>query len=360
VEEVMKIDPTGEHGTTARIPTLDGWRGIAIAMVLFDHIQFAATGGYLRPWTQTGRHGVTIFFVLSGFLITSNLIAGPINLKKFYIRRFFRLLPAAWFFLATMALVDLLTGMHFTSWADIRACLFFYRNFSGLLKNNIAGHFWSLSIEEQFYLAWPCLLVFFGMRRCRWIAAAAAVGVASYRWLMWQNYQDKLLANRTEVRADALLVGCLMALLLSDGAIRERAVRWSKVCFLPAALGLALGIANFHLLQPLWESVCIAVLLASTMLHPNHAVSRVISLKPLAWLGMISYSLYLWQEPFMAVQRNPLLLAAGVGLVLPLFALGSYFFIERPTTQIGRRLTSARINRSPERASILVPATEAE
>ena len=329
-------------------------------MVMFDHIQFSATGGYLRPWTQTGRHGVTIFFVLSGFLITSNLIAGPINLKKFYIRRFFRLLPAAWLFLATMALFDLLTGMHFTSWADIKGSLFFYRNFSGLLKNNIAGHFWSLSIEEQFYLAWPCLLVFFGLRRCRWIAAAAAVVIASYRWLMWQNYLDKLLANRTEVRADALLVGCLMALLISDKAIRERAARWSKLCALPAALGLMLGIAYFHLLQPLWESVCIAVLLASTMLNPDHSVSRVISIKPLAWLGIISYSLYLWQEPFMVVQKNPMLLAAGICFVMPLFALGSYFFIERPTAQFGRKLTNASTNKSLQRTTILVPTTETE
>lgn len=356
----MKIEAAVADGTTQRIPSLDGWRGIAIAMVLFDHIQFAATDGYLRPWTQTGRHGVTIFFVLSGFLITSNLIAGPINLKRFYIRRFFRLMPAAWLFLGTTALFDLLTGMRLTSWADIRACLFFYRNYTGLLKSNIAGHFWSLSIEEQFYLVWPCLLVLFGLRRCRWIAAATAVCIASFRWLMWQHYQDKLLANRTEVRADALLVGCLMALLLSDSMIRERVLRWSKFCALPAGLGLMLGIGFFHLLQPLWESVCIAVLLSSTMLHPNDAISRIISSKPLTWLGTISYSLYLWQELFMVVRRNPLLLATGICLVLPVCALGSYFLVERPTTRLGRRLTAPSPDKPLERSSILVPVTETD
>jgi peptidoglycan/LPS O-acetylase OafA/YrhL len=339
-----------------RIPTLDGWRGFAIAMVLFDHIQYAATGGYLRPWTQTGRHGVTIFFVLSGFLITSNLVAEPIDLKKFYIRRLFRLMPPAWTYLAAVLITGSLTRFHLTSWVEVKACLLFYRNFCGPLQPNAAGHFWSLSIEEQFYLVWPCLLLLIGARRCRWIAGAAAVGIAFFRWHMWQHYQDSLLANRTEVRADALFVGCLLALLLSSQTIRARASLWSKWATLPAAVGLLLAIVNFHLLQPLWESACIAVLLAATMHHSDSAVSLALSWKPFAWLGTISYSLYLWNAPFMGLNASPLMLMLSVGFAFPLFTLGSYYLIERPTTGFGRRLTTARASNPTDLDSTLVPA----
>jgi peptidoglycan/LPS O-acetylase OafA/YrhL len=85
-----------------RIPALDGWRGIAIAPVLIDHIEHAVLHRYALPWTQTGQHGVTIFFVLSGFLITTKLLEGPIDLRRFYMRRAFRLMPVAWTFLAAM------------------------------------------------------------------------------------------------------------------------------------------------------------------------------------------------------------------------------------------------------------------
>jgi peptidoglycan/LPS O-acetylase OafA/YrhL len=322
-----------------RIPVLDGWRGIAIAMVLFDHVQFAAAGGYTHPWLQTGRHGVTIFFVLSSFLITTNLISGPIDLKKFYIRRFFRLMPAAWTFLATLVVVGYLTGTQFTSWPEIKACLLFYRNFAGPVQGDTAGHFWSLSIEEQFYLVWPFLLLLAGARRCRWIAATAAIGVASFRTLMWQHYQGNLLANRTEVRADALLIGCLLALLLSSPSFRDRALMGTKWCAVPAPAALLFAIWKSNLLQPLWKSASIAALLAFTMLHPGTIVSRLLALKPMVWLGTVSYSIYVWQEPFMGFKKTPLALTISVAVALPLFTLGSYYLIERPWTSFGRRIT---------------------
>lgn len=103
-----------------RIPTLDGWRGIAIALVLFDHVQSALLRGYLRPWTETGQHGVTIFFVLSGFLITTKLMEGPRDFKRFYIRRFFRLMPAAWAYLAALWAFDtFLCGHRYITLSEI-------------------------------------------------------------------------------------------------------------------------------------------------------------------------------------------------------------------------------------------------
>ena len=88
---------------SSRIPTLDGWRDIAILLVLFNHVMNACVNNVSSPWLATGHHGVTLFSVLSGFLITANLIAGPIDLKLFYIRRFFRLMPVAWAYLGVFA-----------------------------------------------------------------------------------------------------------------------------------------------------------------------------------------------------------------------------------------------------------------
>ncbi len=329
--------------TTAgdRIPTLDGWRGIAIALVLVDHIQYAVLHRYAWSWTQTGQHGVTIFFVLSGFLITSKLLQGPIDLRRFYVRRFFRLMPAAWTYVATLLVLGWLTHASLTSPAAVRACLLCYRNFVGGI-DGLTGHFWSLSLEEQFYLLWPCLLLLAGARRCRWIAAGGALGCACYRWLHWTHYDHNVINEQTQVRADALLVGCLLALVLQDAHLRARVARWSRAWAVPAFAALVFSVARFHWLPPFYESVCIAGLIAASALNSDSALARPLASPALAWMGAVSYSIYVWQALFMA-------LASGFGTVgvtivalcfaMPLFVLGSYYLIERPSTRLGHRLT---------------------
>jgi peptidoglycan/LPS O-acetylase OafA/YrhL len=323
--------------TNHRIPTLDGWRGIAILLVMIDHTQSALLGGYLQPWMQTGQHGVTIFFVLSGFLITSKLIEVPINFRDFYIRRFFRLMPAAWAYLAAVGMFGLVYGQHWLSFRELASCVFFYRNFIGQESTNFAGHFWSLSMEEQFYLLWPCLLLVAGIRKSKWFALAGALGCASYRFFNWSHYSKQWLSFETQVRADALLVGCLLALLLTEPRIRSLAVRWSKLWALPATASLLLAIYRFQWLPPLFECVAIAGLIATSTLHPRWIFARPLAFTPLAWLGTVSYSIYVWQQFFFAdrgrISTIPMI------CVMPLFALGSYYWIERPATRLGHRLT---------------------
>jgi len=203
------------------------------------------------------------------------------------------------------------------------------------------GHFWTLSIEEQFYLVWPCCLLLFGVRRCRWIATIGAVSIAIYKWRMWHYYVGQRFIQ-TQVRADALLMGCLLALLLSEKTIYARVIRLSKWLAVPAAAGVIFACMRFPTLQPLWESACIAVLLAATMLHPSSIPSRILSWKPLARLGLVSYSVYVWQNPFMGFYGILPIFALMLCVFLPLFALGSYYLIERPCTRFGRRITSKR------------------
>jgi peptidoglycan/LPS O-acetylase OafA/YrhL len=330
-------DQTYTPDSTGRVPVLDGWRGIAIILVLFDHIQFEFLGHYAHPWTQTGQHGVTIFFVLSGFLITSKLIEGPIDLRSFYLRRFFRLMPAAWAYLATLLFLNRMTGVNFTTWPEVRACVLFYRNMVAIPGFAMAGDFWSLSLEEQFYLLWPCLLLITGSRRCLCIAAVAACACALYREVFWSHYNQFLFFGASEVRADALLVGCVTALLLSNPRLFQVALRWSIQLAIPAAATLLYCMAHFPGLPPLREGIPIAILISMCVLRPLSQATKLLSFAPLAWLGVISYSAYLWQELFVH-------LGHGAGRVpyicigIPAFTLGSYYLIERPAIELGRRL----------------------
>jgi len=322
-----------------RIPALDGWRGIAIALVLFDHLQAALTGGYVRPWMQTGQHGVTIFFVLSGYLITARLLqepAGRIDLRSFYIRRFFRLMPVAWAYLALLWITSRISGERWISGGEIASCVFFVRNFFGAGPSLYAAHFWSLSIEEQFYLFWPCLLLMAGMRASRWLALTGAFIIAAYRAIHWAHYDHQWLGFQTQVRADALLIGCLLALLLAEPRLRLIAQRCGKFLWLPALIALLFAIASFHWLPPLFECIAIAVLIAASILHAHSLFVRPLLFPALLWMGTISYSVYVWQQ-FFFVYRGAAITIPLLCL-MPVFALGSYYWIELPSARLGQRI----------------------
>jgi peptidoglycan/LPS O-acetylase OafA/YrhL len=328
-----------------RIPSLDGWRGIAIALVLVDHLQDSLLGGgHLSQATETGYHGVVLFFVLSGFLITSKLLEGPINFKRFYLRRCFRLMPAAWTFLAFLVIVGLLTGKQFTSRAEILACVFFYRNLVG--KMGFAGHFWSLSIEEQFYLVWPVTIFLAGAKRARWIALFGGLACVAFRAATWSRYGPHFPTGPTFLHADWLLIGCFAALLMHDESIRRVLTRISRPWPIPALCVFVFCMVSQT--EPIAESFSLAALLISTTLHPDTACARAVSFAPLAWLGRISYSVYLWQGFFFAQHQIWAL------CVTPVFALVSYYCIERPFTRLGHRLT--RQNPSQNSNTLLTSA----
>ena len=331
------------EGTVNRIPSLDGWRGIAIALVLFDHLQDSLMWRHWSTATQTGYHGVVLFFVLSGFLITSKLLEGPMSFKRFYLRRFFRLMPAAWTFLAFLVLIGIVTGKHFTSRTEVISCLFCFRNFLG--KMGFAGHFWSLSIEEQFYLVWPLTLFLAGVARARWIALFGAIGCTIFRFVTWSRYGAHFPTGPTFLHANWLLMGCFAALLLHDQRIRGILAQISRPWPLPALCVFVFCMASQD--EPIAEGFALAALLISTTLNPAGTCARAVSFQPLAWLGRVSYSVYLWQGFFLAQHQVWALCAT------PIFALGSYYLIERPCTRLGHRLT----RRPPSQAAGSVLST---
>ncbi|WP_263366834.1 acyltransferase family protein [Edaphobacter bradus] len=329
---------------TKRIPTLDGWRGVAILMVIVTHLQSGLLGHVWRyKWMDLGQHGVSMFFVLSGFLITSRLLAEEkIGLRRFYLRRVFRLMPCAWAYLAFVALFGLAFKLHIIG-EDVWACLFFFRNYlPEQSANAMTSHFWSLSIEEQFYLVWPFLLFLAGKRKAFWIGLSVALACAAYRFHHWDHLSGGIYNLHTEVRIDALMAGCLFAILNSHEPFRRQLQQNVGIPLASSLLATCLCIYNYQTFVPLTESAFIGLAITCTSLAPSSLAGRVLEYKHLKFLGVLSYSLYVWQEFFLVPHWGPIGIA-----ILPLIAIASFSLIERPGIALGRWL-EARLRSAHE------------
>ena len=323
-----------------RIPTLDGWRGVAILLVLVGHFSQRIYPSEPRWVSHISQHGVAIFFVLSGFLITTLLTGerqrcGSINLWRFYVRRLFRLMPCAWCYLAALPLMEARERLKLFNYSEILGCLFFFRNYlDHASQHPITAHFWSLSIEEQFYLFWPSMLVLLGGRRSLRLALTCAVLIAAWRFLHWTELSQSrfMVSTGTQYRADALLVGCASALTMPH--IKPLLRPWMVLPIL-AAIGWCV-VRNPDLI-PLHESILIALLLMATS-QCETSLFRPLDWKPIAFLGTISYSIYIWQQPFTLFSDYSL--SSVLFLTLPkllIVSCASFYCVERPMIRLGRR-----------------------
>jgi peptidoglycan/LPS O-acetylase OafA/YrhL len=313
-----------------RIPSLDGLRAISITLVILGHLakwkhaSIDAIGFY-------GELGVQVFFVLSGYLITNLLLreynhSSTIGLRNFYIRRAYRIFPAAFVFLAVVVTLY----WRQTRWYHVAAAVFYVANMD-LSRPWIFGHLWSLSIEEQFYLLWP-----FAVKKWHRHKTAILLSVflftPVFRTVLYAFKVHGPLAGSLPVQADPLAIGCLLAIF----APRMRQIKGYLALTM---LGLAIVIPVFpatsaartlfmlFVLRPLLD-VC----LAGLVLHVIQVPYRVLNWTPVAWLGKISYSVYLWQQLFCS---NPNL-HFGYALVLPTLACAclSYYLVERPMLRL--------------------------
>jgi len=325
---------------------LDGFRGLAIMLVVAAH---ATVPGF----ADGGVTGVTLFFVLSGFLITSLLVeerreSGRIDLRAFYRRRALRLLPALAVFLAAMvgaALCAHALGRGSESVTavarDVLAALFFSANWfrvAGTLLGRMS-HTWSLAIEEQFYLVWPAALIGLSLLARRSGIRAALIGAAAASIaLRFALYTGPAAYDRvyfgTDTRADALLLGCLLALVLEERMLRVPALATA------AALGAILAASAYDSTRfdvtwsPTIASFASVVIVAS--LATSGPATALFSWAPLVQAGRISYGLYLWHIPIYGelsspLARYPLPVRAIVPFVLALaVSIASYRYVERP------------------------------
>jgi peptidoglycan/LPS O-acetylase OafA/YrhL len=341
-----------------RIPTLDGWRGVAILLVIVAHVQVFLYGHPYRgySWLNFGQHGVSIFFVLSGYLITTRLLEeDKIDLKRFYMRRFFRLMPCAWTYLAFVGIFAFVIRQSLIG-SDVWSCLFFFRNYSPAtetLSNMRTYHFWSLSLEEQFYMAWPPLLAFVGRKWGLRVVAAGAAGCALFRFIYWSSYARPGFNLHSEVRVDALLVGCTLAFLLKRDSVRAWIVQYGAKVFWICVPVFMWHIYRYQELIPLSESILIATMIACTSVHPGSVPGRVLEWQHLKFTGMMSYSFYVWQQVFLRHFWGPF----GI-LLLGAFGIGSWLLIEQPCIRLGRRLERRKVEHPIKRAGAAVEAVE--
>ena len=347
-------------------PELDGLRGISIMLVLLLHLGFSVfSGGFL---------GVDIFFVLSGFLITSLLVQesrerGCFSLKRFYIRRALRLMPAVGVYLLVngfFAFLFLKGEKASQIYNGILPTLSYVSNwvfaFVPTVKVGPLGITWSLAIEEQFYLIWPLILLLLlklKMRR-RLVILMMVLTIASLtlhrKILMEGGARIERLYYATDTRADALLIGCLVALLLSwDLLPKGDLFRWAMK--LAAGIGslliLALVVTTHSQDLSLYAgvltlvSISVGAILVVLMLWPPAVVLTVLRFGPLRWVGRVSYGLYLWHWPVREYvcpnvgTASPLRLILATAIAFAITA-ASFYFVERPFLRMKERFAASR------------------
>lgn len=315
------------------VPALDGLRGIAILAVTLFHF-YGLPGGF---------YGVDLFFVLSGFLITSLLIdeyvaRGSISLSRFYLRRARRLLPAVGFVLVLV--------LPFTGWKVTAEGGLYISNFVRAfvtpdpLRGSSVNHLWSLAQEEQFYSLWPPLLLALLALRTRKTTIPCALALlfgllVGYRIILaWQGASPERLYFGPDTHADGLVLGCLLAFARGRALaswLVALAAAFATVCLATATQTTSWQTVGL----PLFELAAGVLVLAAC--SPG-VYARALCFRPLRLLGVISYSLYLWQEPVRGVfgwGESTIALPFAV-----MMAVISYRYVERPVRNRFRKARS--------------------
>jgi peptidoglycan/LPS O-acetylase OafA/YrhL len=357
------------------MPGIDAMRALAVLAVFGYHAGL--------DWVPGGFLGVDVFFVVSGFLITSLLLrefrgSGHIELRRFWLRRARRLLPAVGVLIAVAMIVSAIAEPDKIGQirGDALASLFYFANwhfifdstsyFEQFGRPSLFTHLWSLSVEEQFYLFWP--LVFaagmkvFGRGRLLIGVLAGAIASVVLAWILFDPGHD---ASRiyygTDTHAVGLLAGVALALVWSPTQLRAHKSFGPLVGPILDAVGvIALGYLVLSFVHVhdydlalwhggyLWIAIATALLLAA-LAHPAARLGGIIGRPALLWLGLRSYSFYLWHWPVLAMTRPGVDIDLPRGILIPLQLLAclaladlSYRFVELPFSG------KAKLPRMPE------------
>ena len=348
--------PTPTWLSNGRIPALDGLRALAVLLVICAHAhqtsQFPDFTA-LHLIGRVGPIGVDVFFVLSGFLITTLVLResernGCIDLVAFYRRRLLRIVPPFAVLMVTVAILQIL-GHAELGPRDWIAALTFTTNFQHHPAWEL-GHAWSLSIEEHFYLIWPFIVMMFPPA---WLSSVLLFSMATcfcLRWVILLGFPalTPMAELWTFTRLDTIAIGCLLAVLARQPHWRrrfDRSTRWWPIwaCVLVASLYLGSLSAKWSVGCGFTiNSFCIAILIwAATRLDP-----RWLSWRPIAIIGICSYSLYLWQQIFLNSHRDSWFTTFPQNLIFAAIAAGvSYRLVESPCTRLKDRNARAEPQR---------------
>ncbi|MEV2214208.1 acyltransferase [Streptomyces sp. NPDC050997] len=363
---------SGGHGFPSalrggRVAGLDGLRTVAVVLVIVYHLEPDAVPG--------GSVAVDVFFTISGFVITRLLVAeyartGRVDLRSFYRRRWLRLGPAMLVMCTVTALLSVALPLPLFDGAWVAAALA-GASVVNLVRAGESGpysdltaplsHTWSLGVEEQFYLAWPLLLLVL-LRRATartvlsWVAVLCVLPVL-WRMVLWDPTAAHRIYNGPDTRADQLLVGALLAVVLArlraDDPRLALLRSWAgRLCWPALAL---LGLIAWQIpiteasgWNPVWftvgflaAAVLSALVVAALELCPRSWPSRLLSVSAAAWVGRnLSYGMYLWHYPVirllsdLGVEGGRLLPAGFAATVAA--ALASYLLVERPLSRRDR------------------------
>jgi peptidoglycan/LPS O-acetylase OafA/YrhL len=363
--ELDRLDPADAR-PFRHVPGLDGVRGVAVLLVVGLH--FGTLWSHVSPGglLPGGYIGVDVFFVLSGFLITSLLVgeeaaSASVSFRNFYARRALRLLPALYVLLAAHALYTVWIGAPLRDEAKaIVSVVLYVANFAQVygLKSMIRsgiGLTWSLAIEEQFYVVWPALLVLGVLRFARtrtdvlWAIGGGVAASALVRLVVW-NWGSGYPAAymRPDCRADGLLIGAMCAFLWRWDMVPTRGLRplagvsagfLGFVAVFVQAKGFMFN-GGFTLI-----SLAAAVIILGVVLEASPFL-RILESAPLRAIGKVSYGLYLWHGLALRIAihglptHNRVLLAVAGAAIATIAVSASWFLIERPFLRLKKRVAS--------------------
>ena len=362
--------------TTTRLPSLDGWRAISIVLVLGSHSEnTAGFPNHLRilfNWLFEGNLGVRFFFVISGFLITWLMVlekdrTGHVNLRHFYIRRALRILPVYFAFILTLTCLQLFTPytQSISVWIGNLTFTTDFIN-AGVWTS---GHLWSLSVEEQFYLVWPAIFLFCNFeKRFRLTALILTLPILLapiFRVITYTHASPSVIAPLFSGFSffnyfDSLAAGCVSAILFKrkHDKIKKYLIAWPSMTLavaftlilIPYAL-IRLFIFGFFTvpLGSSFQALGFAILLLQSIILPGFGFYHVLNWRWVREIGVLSYSIYIWQQIF---STKPQIFGLGnvwwmsfPGWFVPVFivAMISYYGLEQPLFRLRAHFREVKV-----------------
>jgi peptidoglycan/LPS O-acetylase OafA/YrhL len=350
--DTVRLVARKSSDSASRFPTLDGLRALSILLVLLGHMSGTQNFPTVPLFALYANFGVRVFFIISGFLITSLLLkemakTGRISLRDFYTRRVLRIFPAFYTFLLVVFALSVAAIIQLRP-RDLLFALTYLMNFHFDHSWQV-GHLWSLAVEEQFYLIWPAAVAFCSRKRAFQIAAAVFIMSPFVRLSVYYLMPSLRhgIGHMFPTVADALAIGCFLA------GTRDwlHTQSWYKRLLQPRSFAIIAMVAvSANLLQD-WPriymafgesimNVCIAICIDRCMTFASGSVGRILEWRPIAFIGVLSYSLYIWQQLFLNRSSTALVCTFPLNLLLVgLFALGSYYLVERPFLKLKQRFS---------------------
>ena len=352
-----------------RIPCLDGLRGVSISLVVFSHIWYS--NGYPDKFYLTGNLGVRIFFIISGFLITLILVKeieknSILDLKKFYFHRVFRIFPAYYFYLSVIFFLFVILEFYCSS--AFLVSLTYSSNYFFLSLPKELEHTWSLAVEEQFYLFFPMLFAMVGLKDFKKILLAILFITPAFRYLAHTNpsisYESQYLsmAWNFHTNMDILASGCLLALWrdsLHSHPIYKAFLRSPLIFLFLLPFIFLLGyfsdsyLIYFYVLGMTVMNIAVTLCVDWVITNHQSMLGRILNIPALQFIGVLSYSIYLWQQPFMFYSETRIWTHFPYNFIfLTLFSLFSYYFVERTFLQYRQRIEKMYFVKKQEIASL--------